>query len=307
MAGQKTLVSPPTFLPREFGLFSVVESRFEVADVHWRNGVIWEANCGLGDTTYDDCALPDLEAPAAKTDNIDVYHHGATPFTVFTEVDCAPVGYSPEEQAQRAIAALQRVEEYQVELAFWNGRAAATANVVYPHLAHATNVFDSGSAWLQTVRLQSAVEQVTGVALDVVEGIGRLEAVHAECANGAGILHVTIETAEAMASAHLLERRGNQLRTPIGNLVAVGAGYTGTNPSNTATAGVHWAYATSPVFAYRSEVIRVGTRIDETLDREVDTVKTIAERTYVLGYDCCLHGVPISLGGIVTGTFNSAT
>ena len=43
------------------------------------------------------------------------------------------------------------------------------------------------------------------------------------------------------------------------------------------------------------------------LDRETNTLKTIVERTYVLGYSCCcMYAVPISTGGIVTGQPSSA-
>lgn len=303
MAGPKLPVSPPSFVPRDFGLLTVVQPRFEESDPHWRNGVIWESNCDLGGVTCDDCTRSDIPAKAA---NVDVELFGATPFTVFAEVDCAPVGYTPDEQAQRAIAALNRLEGYQVERTFWTGSTCASGTA-YPHLAASAEVFDSGSASLERVRLQSAATQVTGVALDVVEAFGRLEGALARCANGAGVLHITPEVADAAAAASLLQVRNGQLRTTLGNLVAVGAGYTGSSPAGVSTTGVHWAYATSPIFAYRSPIERVGAEFVETLDRSVNTVKTTAERTYVLGFDCCLIAVPISLGGEAAGSYNSAT
>ena len=56
---------------------------------------------------------------------------------------------------------------------------------------------------------------------------------------------------------------------------------------------VRWIYATPPVFGYRSDV-RTFER-ETTLDRSVNTVKAVAERNYLLGYDCCLVAVPVSL------------
>jgi hypothetical protein len=303
MAGPKALVAPPSFIPREFGLLSVVQTRYEETDPHWRNGVIWEANCGLGGITCNQCDEDFTVVP--KADNIEVQQRGATPFTPFAEVDCPPVGYSPEEQAQRALAALARIESYQVERTFWTGSTCASG-IVYPHLAADAEVFDSGSYFLGNVLLQTAASVVTGATLDVVEAFGRLEGALARCANGAGILHITPEVADEAAAWSLIAPRNGQMRTALGNLVAVGAGYTGSSPAGVLTDGVHWAYATSPVFAYRSPSERVGTTIAETLDRDVNTVKTIAERTYVLGFDCCHIAVPISLGGESAGLFNSA-
>lgn len=309
MAGPKQLVTAPTFVPREYGLLSVVETRYEVGDPHWRNGVIWESVCGLGGTTYDDdCEIPELADAPLKAENVTVYDLGATPFTVFAEVDCSPQGYTEAEQYERAMAALTRVESFQVEQSFWTGNVSASGVAeVYPHLAANTAVYEQGSGWLATVLLQTAATQVTGATLDVVEGVARLEGALARCANGQGVLHVTPEVADLMQSQYLLAPpRNGQLRTVLGNLVAVGAGYTGSSPAGTSATGVHWAYATSPVFAYRSEAVRLGTSYRENLDRQIDLVKTIAERTYLLGFDCCHLAVPISLGGVVSGSFNVA-
>jgi hypothetical protein len=52
-------------------------------------------------------------------------------------------------------------------------------------------------------------------------------------------------------------------------------------------------YMTPPIFGYRSDV-RTFPRV-ETMDRSVNTVFAIAERNYLLGYDCCLHAVPVAL------------
>ena len=60
MPGPKLPVSPPSVVPRDFGLLSVVQPRFEESDPHWRNGVIWESNCDLGDTTCEDCTRSDI-------------------------------------------------------------------------------------------------------------------------------------------------------------------------------------------------------------------------------------------------------
>jgi hypothetical protein len=304
MAGPRQNVRPPTYDARDYGLLTVVEPRYEEPDIHWRNGVQWESQCGLGSSTFDDaCAEIDIYG---KTRNITVANYGATPFVPFAEVDCSPVGYTEAEQFERALGAFARIEPYQVELSFWTGNVAASGMRAYPHLAANAQVLDATIN--PSVILQTATTVVTGATLDVVEGIARLEGALARCANGRGVLHVTPEVFDLMAFGMLLDKpRNGVMYSVAGNKVAVGAGYTGSGPDGTSTTGVHWAYATSPVFAYRSSGDpRVGTTLTENLDRAVDTVKTIAERTYVLGYDCCHFGVPISLGGMVSGGYNVA-
>jgi len=305
MAGPRTLVAPPTFDPRNFGLLSVVQTRYDEPDPHWRNGVTWQDICGLGSLTFDPFCLtastiPVSGAPpAAKADNIDWNTYGATPFTVFAEVDCSPVGYSQEEQRSRAVDALTRTEAYQVENAFWTGAAGGVANRVYPHLAANEAVNDS--TLLPVTQMQCAATAVSGsTILDMVEGLGRLEAALAACYQGKGVIHVPVLLVTQMFQWNLVEANSGQLRTKSGNLVAIGGGYPGTGPTGTLISNALWIYATGPIFAYRSAPETF--RFVEQFDRTDNTLRTIVERTYVLGYSCCcLPATPISVGGDITG------
>jgi len=98
---------------------------------------------------------------------------------------------------------------------------------------------------------------------------------------------------------HVLDIGGSQIITKAGNLVAAGAGYPGTGPDGTILQGAAWIYATGQIFAYRTAPEAFDFKT--TVDRAENTVKTIVERTYVLGWDCCHFAVPVSVGGIVTG------
>ena len=309
MPGPRQLVDPPTFADRNYGLLSVVQARYDVPDQHWRNGVTWSDICGLGGTTYDPSCLASGtgNTPAEKSDNIDFEHFGATPFAVVAEVDCSPVGYSAEEQRQRAVDALTRTEAAQVEAAFWTGTAGGDTNKALPHLAASAAIEDS-STQVVTITMQCATQTITGAStpLDIVEGIGRLEAAASACYSGQLTLHVPLVLGQALQDHHLVKADGGQLKTEAtNNLVALGAGYPGTSPAGVATDGVAWVYATGPVFAYRSSPETF--RFDQMLDREANLLKSIVERTYVLGYSCCcLYAVPISTGGDVTGQPQSA-
>jgi hypothetical protein len=85
------------------------------------------------------------------------------------------------------------------------------------------------------------------------------------------------------------------LRTLAGNLVVPGVGYTGSSPAGTAAAaGTAWIYATGAVFAYRSEVF--ARPFPSTFDRSENTVKYLASRTYLFGFDCCHLAALVNLG-----------
>lgn len=296
MPGPRQLVDPPAFIDRNFGLLSVVQPRYDEPDAHWRNGVTWTSSCGLGFTTFDDYCI--TGAPP-KSANVTTPSRGAQPFTVFEEVDCSPVGYTVEEQRARAVDALTRSESWQVENVLWTGSAAASGNAVYPHLAANTEVLDTGV--LPTITLQCAATAVTGSVIeDVVEGIGRLEAALGNCLNGQGVLHVPLILGEQLWRAGIVKTDGPMIKTQAGNLVSLGAGYPGTGPTGASIDNAVWVYITGPVFAYRSGLETFNFR--ESLDRSTNTVRTIVERTYVVGFDCCcLYALPISVGGIVTG------
>lgn len=305
MAGPRQIVDSPTFASSRFGLLSVVQTP-TTRDAHWQNGVTWSSYCpdDMGDTTYDECVAttgaPDgaLPVPAAKTANVDHIIRGATPFTIYVRFDCSPVGN--EEAQQVATRALGQVEEWQVERTFWTGLVDGV-EMMFPHLAADAQVLDGDDVVLQPV----ASTAVTGAAVDVATGLGRLEQALADCYGGRGVIHVPLEALPTLDANNLVRpvggrdassgQFGRQLETLAGNLVAVGAGYLGTGPDGVDPGGTTtWLYATGPVFMYRSSV-HVNT-FSSTVNRENNTIEMIAERTYVLGFDCCLHAVQVELG-----------
>ena len=303
-AAPKMLVEAPSFDPRDFGLLSTVQARYDEPDPHWRNGVRWSDICGLGGSTFDPfCLGGSPSGPADKAANVTVSHFAATGFTTFAEVDCSPVGYSQEEQRARAVDALIRTEPYQVENAFWTGSAGGqSGNIVYPHLAASAAVLD-GSSGLPIATLQCAATTITGsTVLDLAEGIGRLEAAFAALAptQGKGVIHVPTILSEALFTQLIAKVDGAIMRTNLGNRIALGGGYPGTGPTGTTVPNAVWVYMTGPVFAYRGSPQTFAFR--EMLDRSTNTLKTIVERQWLLGYTCCaLPAVLISVGGDVTG------
>jgi hypothetical protein len=295
--GPRAMVDPPRFTPSPYGLLSVAELRGgDGGDPHWQNGVTYEDRCPtntMGGSTYDECITVTGAGapppPPAKADNWNLVYRGATPFTVFTQFDCAPVGL--ERARDTAETALAQAEGWQVERAVWTGRAAGVANVVFPHLAHSAAAVPDAQGLL----LQSQVTTITGGPLEVARGLGALEGALADCFNGQGVIHVPQLALPTLAKAHLLERRGPTLATANGNQLSVGAGYPGTAPDGSAaTVGTAWLFATGPVFAYRSGPRVIGYGPD-AMDRAENTMRLQAERTFVVGWSCCHLAVQINL------------
>lgn len=289
MAGARQIVDPPTHTSLPYGLWDTIQHPAPTGP-HWQQGVTWIERCPDGGTTYDEClAVTGMGAPpepSAKADNVDQTFRGATPFTVYTEFDCSPVGLS--DAATAASDALARVEQHQVEAAFWTGTAGGQS-LVFPHLAADAEVLDTQSIILQPV----ATPVVTGV--DVVTGLGELEQALAECYPGQGVIHVSRSVLPSLASWNLAVEADGRLMTPAGNLIVVGGGYPGTSPAGAAfPEGESWIYATGPVFGYRGDVFVTSVR--DSLDRSENTVRMIAERTYVIGFECCLLAALVYLG-----------
>lgn len=304
MAGPRLIIDPPTFTSSRYGLLSVVD-RLTVSGSHWENGVTWSAFCtdGMGSSTYDECiavtGAPDagVAEPSVKTPNIEHVLHGATPFTPYVRFDCSPVGNA--EAQSIATEALARTEEWQVERAFWTGLVDGKV-LAFPHLAEDAEVIDTNG-----VIMQNTASPVATGAVDVVTGLGLLEQALADCYGGRGVIHVPVKLLPTLVYTKLVNpvggrsvdsgQFGRQLETAAGNLVAVGAGYPGTGPTG-ADPGptLAWMYATGPVFMLRSGV-KVN-NFASTVNRETNTIEMIAERTYVLGYSCCLLAVQVELG-----------
>ena len=306
MPTARQIVDPPSFTPIPFGLLTTVEYP-PIDGVHWQNGITYGPTCGvvttgLGSATYSDCLAvtgvggsPPPAPPLGNT--LSRIMRGATAFTVYAEFDCAPVG---NEQAQAtAEKALAQAEAWQVERAFWTGLDSGQT-VVFPHLAANAQVLDPQGILLQTAATNVTGSGSVGVVGDLVNietALGLLEAALANCYNGIGVIHVPELLLPTMDAWGIVKAQGPIMRTLNGNKVAVGAGYPGTGPDGSVRAGnTTWMYATGNVFGFRSNVRVRAPQGPESFDKLTNTQRMIAERTYVLGWDCCHFAVQTALG-----------
>lgn len=305
MANPRQYVSAPAFTPLPFGLLSALGPDVRMPrDAHWQSGITYEPICAQGGTTYDECfsvtgtggaPVP----PASKSPTTTIGERGAMPFTVYTEVDCSAVGFW-ERAAEIVGDAYTQSEQWQVENALWSGVAGGQP-VVWPHLAANAQFSDANGIILQT-----AATPVSGLStpLDIVEGLGALEAALGDCYDGVGVIHAPRNLIAPMSQAQLIVREGPRYRTMGGNIIVFGAGYRGTSPAGASVSGQTWMYATGAMFIYRSSVQVF--RGNEIIDRAKNTVKALAERTYLIGWDCCHLAVNISTGGVVVGAVAAA-
>lgn len=287
-----TYVEPPAFTQLPFGLFSVVQWVSD-GDPHWQAGVQFQPDtCGDIGTTVIYC--PDNDIPITKDIDFGVPTVGSNSFSTYATLNCTPVGGVYEESQRRVLAALDRREHIAVERTFWTGEVTngLMSDVIYPHLAADTEVFTPG---VGEVLLQPAANVVVTGSFDLAEGLGLLEEELAQCYGGVGVIHAPRRLIGPMWDRHLLLENGDQMRTVGGNLIAFGAGYTNTGPDGTlAPVGQAWLYATGAIMGRRSEP-RFTSTPTQGLNRSVNTLRLTAERSYTLGWDCCLLAILVDV------------
>ncbi len=169
------------------------------------------------------------------------------------------------EDTDRLALAFQAVEATAVERVFANGDGHGTLGA---YLADANlDILAGGAA--QTRR----------------EGLALLENAIAEV--GAGIIHATPALAALWRGDYLLDvGRDGQLRTGIGTLVVVGAGYIGVSPDaqHGFTSTQEWAFATGFVQVRRDDVTILPGQYAQALDRATNEITFYAERDYLLSW-----------------------
>lgn len=307
MATAYHLVNPVSpYVPLPYGLTSVVN--WQTSTDRWEGGIQWESVCATGSTTISPCitGAPILDPPA-KAETWDRIVRGARPFTVFSEIDCAAPGWWQLAQ-EHAARGFTQSEAFQIERVFQTGQVPGMGSgpLIFPNLT-STGPFTDTAA-LPSVLLQPSSIVVSGSGLDVVEGLGILEKAVASCyQGGTAVIHVPVRLAGAFQAQYLIKQQGPNLTTAAGNKMVIGSGYDETfGPGGTTpVAGSGWIFATGPMFGWRSNIRQLGAQRDQ-FDRAENTLKMITERTVILGWDCCLAAVLVTLGGEPAGVTGSA-
>lgn len=308
MAMPRKNVAPPLFTPATNTLLDYVQW-VDDADPHWQMGITWSDICGDAGIVQDVCVVATgspVTGSVAKVETAEMVHRGAEPFTVYTEIDCSPVGFWTNARAN-VNAALTRSESFAVEKAFIDGVIPGQAGLVRPHVAEDTAEFlDSINP--DQILIQPAMSVPVTGTLDVTEALGVLEDALGACYHGQGYVLVDLPVFNNMVANYLVFKVNGRWQTAKGNWVVPMYGHPGTAPDGSVpTYGTSWMYILGAIFGYRSGIKLNGVPEEEFFDRSVNTLKILAERTYVLGWSCCQAGVAVSYGGTITGSPNSAT
>lgn len=263
----KQFVDGPPRVPSPYGLFSVLTVR-QPGDQHWQMGVEWESESCAGVGGFGpllDCDVPPSGLPREEGDNAGPVLGDATPFTVYAEYSCSPVGRSLADMQRLATLRLQAREESGAERFLWTGELGNT-----PVIA------------------DSDAEVLSAVPATPVTALALLEKFAGDAWGGQGVVHVSKLGAVVLTQNGVIKESGSKLVTNMGTPVIAGNGYPGTGPGNTDPEdGTSWAYITPPLIGYRGDIETDSGRQGDLLDRGTNDMTVLAERTYLIGFDPC--------------------
>lgn len=277
-------VEGPKITPNRYGLLTVTEP-LTPDDRHWEGGITWNDDlCSDIHSTVGFCPIP-ATGSTPKIADQDFQSCCADPFIVYGSYDCPPVGKLPTEAFMVAKKRLHIREEQEVERTFWTGVTDGGINV-NPSLAFGNET--CGSVPIDLTPASGPISIVTAMAV--------LESALGDCSPGAGVIHANYGLASFLAAAFLIYPKGDAWFTVTGQRLAIGAGYPGSGPNNVAAEpGTTWIFATGPVAIWRSEVFLTPARYLEALDRTLNSVQVYAERSYAVGWSCCLYAICVNL------------
>lgn len=279
-AAPPTLVSAPARPPGRFGLFSVA-NMVPQPEGRFQNGVEFDAlPCtparGASGTCVDVAAVrlgDELYGlPVRLGANIDT--ETGLPFAVFGWYDCSAMGRPLSESFVRAQEHLQAGEERAVERAIHEGDldnepSFAGADVV--------DLTPAGGAF-------------------TVEALGILESFIGAEYGGVGVIHVPRRAVARLGDR--VSRQGQHLETTLGNYVAAGGGYDIAQEADLATETATF-YATAIPSIRRSDVF-VTPDPEHVLARNTNDVLAVAQRVYVVAWECFTVKVTVDLGPELT-------
>lgn len=253
------LVEAPAPVPYRHGLFSVVEPR-----VVSPTGGVLDEHWRLG-VTWQSQACSEAKETTGPCIDADV--EGLTPdeycsvseydpFTVYAYNDDAVPGHTLVEHEANAIARLTAGEQLAAE----------------KHL------------WTQIATAAGAPTNLT--AFNLKYALGWVEQALAERYGSTGVIHMS--RLAAIMARDLLRVEGARLTTYGGTPVVAGGGYDVVGATTPTTATI---FATGPLVMYRGEV---DTR-QNAVDKAINSVSIIAQRDYVLGWDCVAFGADVTL------------
>jgi hypothetical protein len=262
------LIAWPGDATTRYGLFNAVGVQ-SAWDDHWGSGgIVFESEfCSLP-RGYDVACTDSL---AAKTFDPQSTVPG-TPFVVYAGLLCGAVGHTEAEYQAKVLNRLKAGEQGAVEQIFsrqLNGQSRGLANAT----PNATTVVPAGTT--------------------TADQIGALEEALYSTYGLRGVLHVPFQYGERMHAAMALVRDGSVWRTALGTAVSIG-NYEGYTPAGAAPAAGHtWIYITGQTFVWRNPNVFVSD-LAGSLNRTTNQVTIVAEREYIVTYECGAYAVDVT-------------
>lgn len=268
-------IARPGPITQRYGLFQAVGIQSEWKN-HWGDGgiVIDDDLCGAPNP-YTVACTADLTAKTFSTTS----SVPGTPFAVYSGILCGSVGYNEAEFQAKATNRLLAGEQAVVESAFsrqLNGQSRGLANAA----PNATTVVP------------------VPAAPSIADQVGALEEALYSTYGPRGVLHVPFQYGERMAASNLLFQDSDVFgsgvwRTALGTTVSIG-NYDGYTPAGVAPAAGHtWIYITGQTWVWRNPDVFVST-LEGSLNRTTNQVTFLAEREYVVTYECGAFAVDVT-------------
>lgn len=178
------------------------------------------------------------------------------PVHIYGLSKCKPVGLDKATRTARAMAALTANEEYAIEAA------------------------------LLVRAFGSAVDLTGGTATNAKRALALLENYAARHYAGVPVLHLDPFTASELAADGLIEKAGNQMKTKLGTLVVVGAGYSQHPLPTNVTAWISGMVVVKQGVASVQDAVETGAPDNSVTD--------LAERTDTVSVECFVASAEIA-------------
>jgi hypothetical protein len=265
---------PTPSQPTRYGLLQAAVGPLELP-IHARMGGLQYVNeiCGEG-FGYEMNCIDDLDTKEF-VNGLEIVT--GVPFVVYSSILCGSVGFTQAEFNAMAVSRLLSVEQTIVEQVFSSGDVGQA-----PSLANNT---------------PPATIIATG-GVTAVEVVSELEnAMYCTSQYGPpAYLHMPIAVINDLASNHLISWDGTRWRTPMGSIVSAGC-YSNLDPDGDAAAdGTFWIYATGQTAIWRSPDSEIQViPIEGTLNRTTNQQLILAEREYVVTFECASYAKAVVL------------
>lgn len=229
----------------------------------WQDGVGWRPERCFEAAAYAPCDDTPVVPTYAATGVTEYYPIGFRVRDVCTTLG----GLLDPERVRRQV---QAATSFFVARELWTGALS---------VANPTTV--NGSPYVNP-HLSAGSTTVASTATGVAARLAALEqAAMVDAFGQQVVIHVPAHLVLPLGA--LLERRGDVLFTPLGNIVIADAGYPGSGPAGT---GTEWAFSTGPVTVRLGEIVTISDPVS-TINRETNRQEIWGDRMFAATFDPC--------------------